>query len=171
MEPDTSILTSPVRSLTFQSTGSSRGLTSICPIRLVTGRISIHALRTESDLCQSYRLVAYPNFNPRSPHGERPMSIISPCCIPEFQSTLSARRATANTANRLPVSAPLLQHILQDFASIRHIQTEERRNCSCKAKFRKAARSSRSARNTGIASLAVSFRVLKKGVNLGPIFR
>nr|DAT15719.1 MAG TPA: hypothetical protein [Caudoviricetes sp.] len=71
----------------------------------------------------------------------------------------------------MPVFTPLLQHILQEFASIRHIQNAERRNCSCKAKFRKAVRSSRSARNTGIAPLAVSFRVLKKGVNLGPIFR
>lgn len=36
-----------------------------------------------------------------------------------------ARGATANTANRLPVFTPLLQHILQDFTSIRHIQNAE----------------------------------------------
>ncbi len=36
-----------------------------------------------------------------------------------------AKGATANTANRLPVFTPLLQHILQDFASIRHIQNAE----------------------------------------------
>nr|DAM60599.1 MAG TPA: peptidase [Caudoviricetes sp.] len=43
------------------------------------------------------------NFNPRPP----------------------AEGATANTANRLPVFTPLLQHILQEFASIRHIQNAE----------------------------------------------
>ena len=34
----------------------------------------------------------------------------------------STRSPTAKTANRLSVFTPLLQHILQDFASIRHIQ-------------------------------------------------
>lgn len=42
-----------------------------------------------------------------------------------FQSAGPAWSLTANTANRLPVFTPLLQHILQDFASIRHIQNAE----------------------------------------------
>lgn len=42
-----------------------------------------------------------------------------------FQSAGPAWSLTANTANRLPVFTPLLQHILQEFASIRHIQNAE----------------------------------------------
>ena len=37
------------------------------------------------------------NFNPRSPHGERPCTCPVLAVIDLFQSTLSSRRATANT--------------------------------------------------------------------------
>ena len=80
--------------LTFQSTLPARGATptpglpdaghgrfqSTLPARGATGRtrradrehlISIHAPRTGSDIAGCQRTLYPPNFNPRSPHGER----------------------------------------------------------------------------------------------------
>ena len=82
--------------------------------------ISIHALLTESDRYAESCLICWRNFNPRSPHGERRDSDITALCNIQisihalltesdhplhlgvrahclFQSTLSSRRATANT--------------------------------------------------------------------------
>ena len=128
----------------FQSTLSSRRATAVSGARpVVPHQISIHALLTESDLIGKateltlelisiHALLAesdgslaraffyFPNFNPRSPHGERlaglwhlwrcpanfnprsphgerPGDVLSPMVAKVFQSTLSSRRATANT--------------------------------------------------------------------------
>ena len=56
--------------------------------------ISIHALREESDNLGGVALPLNPHFNPRSPRGERPSSIMTRPLRVSFQSTLSARRAT-----------------------------------------------------------------------------
>ena len=62
--------------------------------------ISIHAPRTGSDLRICCIPIATCHFNPRSPHGERPMRWNSSCIIARFQSTLPARGATpANARN------------------------------------------------------------------------
>ena len=105
-------------SVKFQSTLPARGAT---PARTAPGRdcrISIHAPRTGSDLCSAvHRANAILDFNPRSPHGERPrrkwiskeafgISIHAPRTgsdgqravrelhVVLFQSTLPARGAT-----------------------------------------------------------------------------
>ena len=57
--------------------------------------ISIHALREESDLATCSVEVDQVNFNPRPPRGERPTVIAANNQLHEFQSTPSARRATA----------------------------------------------------------------------------
>ena len=56
--------------------------------------ISIHALREESDRKKLYRLWVGWDFNPRSPWGERLISILQKARRFIFQSTLSVRRAT-----------------------------------------------------------------------------
>ena len=57
-------------------------------------RISIHAPRTGSDTERNTQLTALNDFNPRSPHGERPSGSSSPMPNSLFQSTLPARGAT-----------------------------------------------------------------------------
>ena len=59
--------------------------------------ISIHALLTESDRRPPEGEEDTKYFNPRSPHGERPGIYARPQLAVKFQSTLSSRRATANT--------------------------------------------------------------------------
>ena len=59
----------------------------LCPI-------SIHAPRTGSDLFQLCILPDQKNFNPRSPHGERPLELAAKIHRSIFQSTLPARGAT-----------------------------------------------------------------------------
>ena len=56
--------------------------------------ISIHAPRTGSDRVLAARLRPTGNFNPRSPHGERPAMIATLSPKKTFQSTLPARGAT-----------------------------------------------------------------------------
>ena len=57
--------------------------------------ISIHAPLTGSDgRFQSFPLAFDPNFNPRSPYGERQMQNMFTDDINEFQSTLPLRGAT-----------------------------------------------------------------------------
>ena len=63
--------------------------------------ISIHALREESDLriCRASKyFITY--FNPRSPRGERHLDLGDSYICEQFQSTLSARRATCQSAKR-----------------------------------------------------------------------
>ena len=56
--------------------------------------ISIHAPRTGSDLLLVLPRARLHNFNPRSPHGERPGNTSRASRQKEFQSTLPARGAT-----------------------------------------------------------------------------
>ena len=63
------------------------------PLRNRAG-ISIHAPRTGSDAFSCLAARAYSNFNPRSPHGERPARWRTSCGARRFQSTLPARGAT-----------------------------------------------------------------------------
>ena len=58
--------------------------------------ISIHALLTESDSLLARVPLPDNDFNPRSPHGERPRYRIQANTEASFQSTLSSRRATAD---------------------------------------------------------------------------
>ena len=86
---------------TFQATLSARRATSDSFTVAVKRRgISIHALREESDAGLSLSACCTADFNPRSPRGER--RHVKRCreTVPQFQSTLSARRATQNI--RLP---------------------------------------------------------------------
>ena len=79
----------------FQSTLPARGATFRGGAHLTSWGISIHAPRTGSDGLNLVPLTVFTDFNPRSPHGERP-SI--PCQFEQhfliFQSTLPARGAT-----------------------------------------------------------------------------
>ena len=58
------------------------------------GDISIHALLAESDSRTFALYFSHLHFNPRSPCGERRSTLKSAKWIPQFQSTLSLRRAT-----------------------------------------------------------------------------
>ena len=57
--------------------------------------ISIHALLAESDGFSYFYIIKITNFYPRSPCGERPITITITCTVWKFLSTLSLRRATA----------------------------------------------------------------------------
>ena len=60
----------------FQSTLPARGATDLpLPGVETCAEISIHAPRTGSDLCSAHPCPSAPDFNPRSPHGERPVSL------------------------------------------------------------------------------------------------
>ena len=100
----------------FQSTLPARGATDVVVVPRLFLNISIHAPRTGSDLCTIPIKSEICYFNPRSPHGERPIGMINykksiyfnprsphgerrlllPLCNPQiiFQSTLPARGAT-----------------------------------------------------------------------------
>ena len=86
------------RSGIFQSTLPARGATISSSSSGFPMIISIHAPRTGSDRCAHKRHARDGDFNPRSPHGERPDIIIAPESRPVFQSTLPARGATIMTA-------------------------------------------------------------------------
>ena len=81
--------------LLFQSTPSARRATLFDMLVPFAALISIHALREESDAgVQAYEST-HTDFNPRPPRGERPRLHRRPCRLSLFQSTPSARRATA----------------------------------------------------------------------------
>ena len=88
----------PVR---FQSTPSARRATWILMLFFTMGTISIHALREEGDrtVPKSGLLKIY--FNPRPPRGGRPVNFSAVGNLELFQSTPSARRATAPRCGRL----------------------------------------------------------------------
>ena len=65
------------------------------PDKLAAHLISIHALREESDFLPSFYRRKIHHFNPRPPRGERPPDNINDPAVSLFQSTPSARRATA----------------------------------------------------------------------------
>ena len=56
----------------FQSTLPARGATVRIPREAYCIVISIHAPRTGSDVSHPFLFISGDNFNPRSPHGERP---------------------------------------------------------------------------------------------------
>ena len=58
------------------------------------GKISIHAPRTGSDIRRETVETVFAYFNPRSPHGERPLTRSAVASKSRFQSTLPARGAT-----------------------------------------------------------------------------
>ena len=110
----------------FQPTLPARGATSLKTIDLTGGIISTHAPRTGSDVLPDGRLlvrweisthaprtgsdnppdegpVARADFNPRSPHGERPSSHgCSFASVAAFQPTLPARGATTDGDAQAP---------------------------------------------------------------------
>ena len=63
--------------------------------------ISIHALLAESDNSQQEKNNGHENFYPRSPCGERRISLTLIIGFSEFLSTLSLRRATAQSFSAL----------------------------------------------------------------------
>ena len=79
---------------TFQSTLPARGATATPHIRFRRRNISIHAPRTGSDQSPRATVESARHFNPRSPHGERPVQCDCCCFGLRFQSTLPARGAT-----------------------------------------------------------------------------
>ena len=73
--------------------------------------ISTHAPRTGSDICRSKSSDWNRNFNPRSPHGERPMQRVAQTGVAVFQPTLPARGATlalihVHTSKHISTHAP-----------------------------------------------------------------
>ena len=80
----------------FQSTLPARGATA--NHQNIGGRqsISIHAPRTGSDGAKRHHSGGREHFNPRSPHGERPIKATGRAAFSSsFQSTLPARGATS----------------------------------------------------------------------------
>ena len=80
--------------LTFQSTLPARGATGWPRPSPVGATISIHAPREGSDPIERGKAVFPDDFNPRSPRGERRISILGLSNGSSFQSTLPARGAT-----------------------------------------------------------------------------
>ncbi len=98
-----------LNTLTFQSTLPARGATDGTALPCRQARISIHAPRTGSDSDDKKVLQKHLDFNPRSPHGERPAG---GCCIrasTTFQSTLPARGATLPVQDE-PITATISIH-------------------------------------------------------------
>ena len=78
----------------FQSTLPARGATNDDKYSRRQIEISIHAPREGSDIRADWRKLLGFDFNPRSPRGERRLTIYSCCPFYRFQSTLPARGAT-----------------------------------------------------------------------------
>ena len=87
------VVSTPVQDA-FQSTLPARGATAISLLNNVLSDISIHAPRTGSDQFHFMFNHIFKYFNPRSPHGERPMASSASRSSGLFQSTLPARGAT-----------------------------------------------------------------------------
>ena len=78
----------------FQPTLPARGATCIAPTFGQPPFISTHAPRTGSDKNERRPQPRHPDFNPRSPHGERQKSSKAQTRCWTFQPTLPARGAT-----------------------------------------------------------------------------
>ena len=61
---------------------------------ILEGRISIHALREEGDVCPKHAVFVLDDFYPRPPRGGRPIQLEPRTGVSLFLSTPSARRAT-----------------------------------------------------------------------------
>ena len=81
----------------FQSTLPARGATNIRGNWLALVGISIHAPRTGSDSTRVGRKEKHKDFNPRSPHGERPVGLPCPLAYRYFnpRSPHGERRSAA----------------------------------------------------------------------------
>ena len=78
---------------------------------------------TRSPTLRKFTLPSVERGNVQSAlHAEPDRSQLRQTAHRDMFNPRSTRSPTAKTANRLSVFTPLLQHILQDFASIRHIQ-------------------------------------------------
>ena len=78
----------------FLSTLSLRRATVLRLLGWLRVLISIHALLAESDHAKKKSTRQIKHFYPRSPCGERLITIITICIVSKFLSTLSLRRAT-----------------------------------------------------------------------------
>ena len=65
-----------------------------------TRAISIHAPRMGSDDAEKYDILKARNFNPRSPHGERPLSLTRPF-MPLYFNPRSPHRERLQSQARL----------------------------------------------------------------------
>ena len=88
----------------FQSTLPVRGATQLVGQRVGRREISIHAPRAGSDPCLPVNMTVPVDFNPRSPCGERPRTLMPLQDNSGFQSTLPVRGATNI---RLPILSVL----------------------------------------------------------------
>jgi len=133
----------------FQSTPSARRATARPRSSHRAGRVSIHALRTEGDAQRVAKMLLEGCFNPRPPHGGRPVTIPLFTALAKFQSTPSARRATwfrqgcrgwrgfnprPPHGGRLVMCWPPGPYILfQSTPSARRATRSSRRSCSTRA--------------------------------------
>ena len=78
----------------FQPTLPARGATVLDGLVAQVRPISTHAPRTGSDATAARKPGLHTNFNPRSPHGERPVRLSTMQASSRFQPTLPARGAT-----------------------------------------------------------------------------
>ena len=69
--------------------------------------ISIHALREEGDFFGAIMRLRKGDFNPRPPRGGRRLNAVTKYDPRKFQSTPSARRATAKAAKKSTTFVPL----------------------------------------------------------------
>ena len=90
--------TGPFEVIWFQSTPSARRATRQTLRPGQRHEVSIHALRTEGDVLTLSQTIDSKGFNPRPPHGGRPYKKVLMFTADEFQSTPSARRATADAS-------------------------------------------------------------------------
>ena len=88
----------------FQPTLPARGATPRPGAAAPAGGISTHAPRTGSDNTVEWWEACCKDFNPRSPHGERHLSMANNERIDRFQPTLPARGATiVSKSSRAPL--------------------------------------------------------------------
>ncbi len=97
--------------LAFQSTLPAWGATLPARAIFSAASISIHAPRMGSDITSTSHIFRSLDFNPRSPHGERPNEIVICGRVIIFQSTLPAWGATSTTKltsyhRRISIHAP-----------------------------------------------------------------
>ena len=96
--------------------GERRGADGTKPEQL---QISIHALREESDGLGAVQLQTLDDFNPRPPRGERLVVRAVLFGLVQFQSTPSARRATA-AGTAIQHRAGISIHALREESDRKH---------------------------------------------------
>ena len=89
----------------FQPTLPARGATAAASSACHSDKISTHAPRTGSDPTSPAAGPPRHDFNPRSPHGERPWHGRRPTSSPPFQPTLPARGATQALARQTTMTS------------------------------------------------------------------